>query len=37
MENGRISAAGKHAELLESSSIYREIYQQQTRGGGENE
>ena len=37
MENGKISAAGKHAELLESSPIYREIYQQQTRGGGENE
>lgn len=37
MENGRISAAGKHEELLMSSEIYKEIYEQQTKGGNENE
>lgn len=37
MENGRISAAGKHEELLTSSEIYKEIYEQQTKGGTENE
>ena len=37
MENGRIANAGTHAELLESSAIYREIYEQQTKGGKENE
>lgn len=37
MDNGRISAVGKHEELLSSSSIYREVYEQQTRGGGKNE
>ncbi len=37
MENGRISAAGKHEELLMSSEIYKEIYEQQTKGGTENE
>ena len=37
MDNGRISAVGKHEELLSSSSIYREVYEQQTRGGEKNE
>ena len=37
MDNGRISAAGTHAELLESCDIYREIWQQQTRGGAQDE
>ncbi len=32
MENGKISDAGSHAELLESCSIYQEIYEQQTSG-----
>ena len=32
MEGGSISAAGTHDELMQSSSIYREIYEQQTRG-----
>lgn len=36
MDNGRISAAGKHDELLATSEIYREIYTQQTRGGDDN-
>lgn len=29
MENGRIAAEGTHAELLETSEIYREIYKSQ--------
>ena len=37
MENGMISAAGQHAELLDTCEIYREIYEQQTRGGADNE
>ena len=35
MHNGCIMAMGKHDELLESSEVYREIYTQQTMGGGE--
>ena len=34
MENGRISDTGTHGKLLETSEIYREIYEQQTSGGG---
>ena len=37
MENGTVAAAGKHDELLASCEIYREIYEQQTGGGEENE
>lgn len=37
MENGRIAAAGKHEDLLKGSEIYKEIYEQQTKGGTENE
>ena len=37
MDNGGISATGTHTELLASCDIYREIYQQQTNGGGDNE
>ena len=37
MDNGRIVDRGSHAELLRSSEIYREIYQQQTKGGEEDE
>ena len=37
MDNGGISAKGTHKELLASCDIYREIYQQQTNGGGDNE
>ena len=33
MDGGKISAAGTHKELLQSSSIYREVYEQQTTGG----
>ncbi len=37
MDNGRISASGKHAELLENSDIYREVYEQQMNGGNDDE
>jgi len=37
MDNGKITAIGTHDELLISSDIYREVYQQQTRGGQSNE
>ena len=33
MDNGKISAVGDHSQLLKSSEIYREIYEQQTNGG----
>ena len=36
LDKGAISAVGKHEELLKSSEIYREVYEQQT-GGKENE
>ncbi len=35
MDNGKISAMGTHSQLLETSSIYQEVYNSQT-GGGEN-
>ena len=35
MENGAISAIGKHEELIASNEIYREVYEQQTKGGDE--
>ena len=35
MENGRIAACGSHDELLLSSAIYREVYESQTRAGGD--
>ena len=35
MDNGHIVARGTHEELLKSSEIYREIYEQQTKGGGD--
>jgi len=37
MENGKISAVGKHGELLQNSDIYREVYEQQTNGGDSDE
>ena len=36
MENGRIDASGTHEELLQSSDIYREVYDSQNKTGGEN-
>ncbi len=37
MDGGRVSAVGNHKELLETSEIYREVYEQQTNGGDDNE
>lgn len=37
MNNGKIDSIGKHNDLLENSVIYREVYEQQTSGGGEDE
>ena len=37
MENGRIAQMGSHEELLKTSQIYREVYEQQTKGGEEDE
>jgi len=33
MDNGRIASSGTHEELMKSSPIYRETYEQQTNGG----
>ncbi len=35
MDGGRIVASGTHEQLLSSSDIYRETYEQQTKGGDE--
>ncbi|MCR5523182.1 MAG: ABC transporter ATP-binding protein/permease [Clostridia bacterium] len=35
MDNGKITATGTHSELLKTSEIYREVYEQQTKGGEE--
>ena len=35
MDNGKIENIGNHKELLETSEIYREVYEQQTSGGVE--
>ena len=37
MEGGKIAAAGNHDQLLATCAMYREIYEQQTRGGEDNE
>lgn len=37
MDGGKISAAGTHSELLKTSEIYKEVYEQQTNGGEDNE
>ncbi len=37
MDNGKISDVGTHSELLNKSVIYREVYEQQTKGGNGNE
>ncbi|QQO07783.1 ABC transporter ATP-binding protein [Breznakiella homolactica] len=33
MDNGQISAAGTHEELLKTSPVYREVYESQHKGG----
>lgn len=35
MENGQVSGFGSHDELLENNEIYREVYESQTKGGGD--
>lgn len=35
MDNGRINGFGTHEELLKSNSIYQEVYESQTSGGGD--
>jgi len=37
MDGGKIMGTGTHAELLKSNEIYREIYEEQTKGGSDNE
>ncbi|MBE6699146.1 MAG: ABC transporter ATP-binding protein [Ruminococcaceae bacterium] len=37
MENGKIADRGTHEELLKTSEIYREVWEQQTNGGDQNE
>ena len=37
MDNGSVTAVGTHDELLETCGIYREVYEQQSRGGEDNE
>ncbi len=34
LDGGEIAAAGTHDELMQQSPIYREVYEQQTNGGG---
>ena len=33
MDNGKVSAFDNHSELMKTSEIYREVYEQQTNGG----
>ena len=35
MENGEIHGFGTHEELLKTNEIYREVYETQTKGGGD--
>lgn len=35
MEDGEVNGFGTHEELLESNEIYRDIYESQTKGGGD--
>ena len=35
MENGQVHGFGTHEELLEHNEIYREVYETQTKGGGD--
>ena len=37
MDKGRIDAIGTHEELLKTNQIYREVYESQQKGGGEDE
>ena len=35
LDNGRVVAVGNHEELMNSSQIYREVYESQKKGGEE--
>ena len=35
LEEGRINGFGTHKELLAGNAIYREVYESQTKGGGD--
>lgn len=35
LDNGKINGLGTHEQLLENNDIYRDIYESQTRGGGD--
>ena len=37
MDGGMIDGMGTHAELLASNKIYREVYESQTKGGGDDD
>ncbi|MCI8553840.1 MAG: ABC transporter ATP-binding protein [Clostridiales bacterium] len=37
MDDGRVSAVGTHDELMASSTVYREVYESQQKGGNEHE
>ena len=37
MDDGKIEAMGTHDELLNTSSIYREVYESQVKGGSQDE
>ncbi len=37
LDNGTVSAVGTHGELLQSSEIYREVWEQQRKGSGDHE
>ena len=36
-DNGRMESVGTHEELLDGSPIYREVYESQTKEGGNDE
>ena len=35
LDGGRIAAAGNHEQLLQTSEIYREVFESQVKGGAE--
>ena len=35
LDNGKVSAVGNHDELMQTSSIYQEVYYSQQKGGME--
>ena len=37
MDGGKIQAVGNHEELMKTSPIYREVYEAQNKGGGQDE